>query len=54
MPEVYFDWQWNRDYFESLAINREYEDNPYIQRFRDYTDKTKDADFSDFSIGIIK
>lgn len=54
MPDVYVaSWTWHRDYLEGLAIDQEYTDNPYVQRFRDYPEETGDTNFDNFSIRAV-
>ena len=51
MPEVSM-WAWYRDYLEDLAVNYDSEDNPYIQEFQDYPEKTGDSSFDNYSISV--
>lgn len=46
-------WMWYRDYLEGLAIEQEYADNPYVQKFRDYQEETGDTNFDNFSIRVV-
>lgn len=46
-------WMWHRDYLEGLAIEQECDDNPFIQKFRDYPEETGDTSFDNFSIRAV-